>query len=337
MKQQNFLFVDLVSSIFLLVILIGNFMGLLYISGGSIPYSALGSIFLVICYFFVVQLLKKNKELMMKKNFLHGSILFWVFFLMLGFVSFFLMTHFINVEYNCKDQIKKEATRKIKLVDSLAAEYKKRSKEDVLTFEAELRSKLITYNDTKNISIKEQLIHSPYNLTPGSLLDNDIDVENVANAKVVPYQSKIENNIKNIDTIIKLNSKMYQSVFDNWKRLSLVGTYSKLNLYVEDNLTLINSKIAELPLNKTPINVKFNNNQIPLNNPIELNKIYPLQIAIPLIVLIIIHLFILIPFLSHKVRDYKRSPRNNNNNNNNNNNSSNIEQPVKKNTGTIEL
>ena len=55
MKQQNFLFVDLVSSIFLLVILIGNFMGLLYLTDGNLVISMLGSMFLVICYFFVVQ------------------------------------------------------------------------------------------------------------------------------------------------------------------------------------------------------------------------------------------------------------------------------------------
>ena len=109
MKQQNFLFVDLVSSIFLLVILIGNFMGLLYITDGSVVISILASLFLVVCYFFVVQQLKKNKEAMIKKNFLDFSLLFWAFFLMLGFVSFTLMSHFINVEYNCKEKHQRRA------------------------------------------------------------------------------------------------------------------------------------------------------------------------------------------------------------------------------------
>ena len=333
MKQQNFLFVDLVSSIFLLVILIGNFMGLLYITDGSLVISILGSMLLVICYFFVVHLLKNNKEVMMKYNFLHGSSLFWLFFLILGYGSFFLMSHFINIEYNCKEQIKKEATSKIRLVDSLAAAYKKRSKDDVLNFEAQLKTKLTIYKSTKSKTIKNELLEDPYKVDAGILINPQfINVDEVASAKVNPYQLKIEKNNENIEKTIGLNSKKYQSVFDNWKRLSLVATYSKLNQYVEENIGLINTKIEELPLDKTPIEVSFNKNQIPLNNPTKLNKLYPPQITLPLIVIIIIHLFILIPFLSHKVRGYKNStPKNNSNPNNS---KGNIE---KKQKGTIEL
>ena len=333
MKQQNFLFVDIVSSIFLLVILIGNFMGLLYITDGNLVISILGSMFLVICYFFVVQLLKKNKEEMMKNNFLHGSILFWVFFLMLGFVSFSLMSHFINIEYNCKDQIKNEATAKIKLVDSIAAAYKQRSNEDVLNFEAQLKSKLDSLKRFKSNKLKNELVQDPYKIDAGILVNPDfINVDQVASAKVTPYQLQIENNIKNIEKTISLNSKKYQGVFDNWKRLSLVATYAKLNQYVDENIALVNTKIAELPLDKTPIKVSFNKNQLPLNSPSKLNQLYPPQIALPLIVILMIHLFILIPFLSHKVRGYNNSaPKRNTNN------SSNKGASEKKQRGTIEL
>ena len=60
-----------------------------------------------------------------------------------------------------------------------------------------------------------------------------------------------------MDSTIILNSKKYQSVFDNWKRLSIMSTYTKLNQYVDENLVLINTKIAELPLDKTPILISF--------------------------------------------------------------------------------
>ena len=62
MKQQNFLFVDIISSFFLLLILTGNFMGLLYITEGNIALSLLGSLVLVVCYYFAVEQLKQNKE-----------------------------------------------------------------------------------------------------------------------------------------------------------------------------------------------------------------------------------------------------------------------------------
>ena len=112
MKQQNFLFVEIVSSIFLLILLIGNFLGLLYITDGNIVISMLSSMFLVVCYFFAILFLKKNKEQMMKHKFLHSSLLFWFFFIILGAASFFLMSHFITIEYQCKQQVQNEAKQK---------------------------------------------------------------------------------------------------------------------------------------------------------------------------------------------------------------------------------
>ena len=202
-----------------------------------------------------------------------------------------------------------------------------------MNFEAQLKTKLTIYKSTKSKTIKNELLEDPYKVDAGILINPQfINVDEVASAKVNPYQLKIEKNNENIEKTIGLNSKKYQSVFDNWKRLSLVATYSKLNQYVEENIGLINTKIEELPLDKTPIEVSFNKNQIPLNNPTKLNKLYPPQITLSLIVIIIIHLFILIPFLSHKVRGYKNStPKNNSNPNNS---KGNIE---KKQKGTIEL
>lgn len=283
-------------------------MGLLYITEGNSVISMLGSMFLVVCYFFVVQLLKKNKELMYKKNFLHPSAIFWIFFLVLGFVSFNLMSHFINVEYNCKDQIKKEASSKIKLVDDAAAVYKKRAKEDVQNFESELKSNLTNYKISKSNILRNKLGAAPYNVESSVLNNPDyIDINQVANAKVTPYQIKITKNIQNIDKTINLNNKNYQSVFDNWKRLSIVATYTKLNQYVENNVKSINSKIAELPLNKTEIPVDFDRKQLPLNSPSKLNLEYKPNYLIPTIVIILTHLFILIPFFTWRIVDYVKS------------------------------
>lgn len=53
MKQENFLFVDVVSSIFLLILMMGNFMGLLYITSGNYAISLLISLFIVVCYYFI--------------------------------------------------------------------------------------------------------------------------------------------------------------------------------------------------------------------------------------------------------------------------------------------
>jgi hypothetical protein len=305
MKQQNYVFVEIVSSIFLLILLIGNFLGLLYITEGNIVMSLLGSMFLVVCYFFVLELLKKNKEEMVKKKFIHLSSVFWFFLLLLGFVSYSLMSHFINIEYQVKPLIQKEASTKIKLVDDFARLYSSRSKNDIQDFESKLDSLLSKFKESQSPSVKTLLISSPYYLEPKLLANPEfINSREIVAAKTTPMYAKVGTNIKNIDSTIVLNSKKYQSVFDNWKRLSLIGSYNKLNQYVTNSLTYVNSKIKELPVDKTEINISFDQNQLPLNSPIELNKQFPPDMKLPLMIIVIIHLFILIPFLFKKIKVY---------------------------------
>ena len=43
--------------------------------------------------------------------------------------------------------------------------------------------------------------------------------------------------------------------------------------------------------------------QLPLNNPLELNKMYKPDFMIPALVILFIHLFILIPFFNFKIID----------------------------------
>ena len=303
MKQQKFLFVELVSPIFLLILLISNFLGLLYILEGNIVFSMLGSIFMVICYYFDIQLLKKNKEAMLRRKYIHYSLLFWVFFILLGFVSFILMAHFINIEFTCKEQIKSEATRKINLVDSIAGEYKIRAKSDVQSFNAVLKSKLLKYQQNSNdVFVKMDLATYPFSIKNEVLLDPNMRVDDVTNATVAPWELIIENNIKNLDTTITRNSGKFQSIFDNWKRLSLVSSYTKLNEYVDENLKMINSKLKDLPMNDSLINLSYNKSQLPLNSPIKLYRLYSPNLSIPFIVILVIHLFILIPFFTEKIR-----------------------------------
>lgn len=307
MKQQNFLFVDIISSIFLLIILIGNFMGLLYISDGSIPFSLLGSMFLVVCYFFTIQQLKKNKELMFRKNFLHPSSIFWVFFLVLGIVSFNLISHFINVEYNCKNEIKNEATNKISSVNAMLAEYQLRARTDIADFGVNLSSEINSYLATRNSTI---LRNAPYRISEQEIVGlNASSTNGIVDIYEKVMTEKINIDLKTIKADIKNNNLKYQNVFNNWQRLKLVGTYANLNKYVEDKTKLINDKITELPYSNTKIIPNPSPKQLPLNSPSELNAMpgFKPNYLIPIIVILLTHLFILIPFYTWYIPDYEPS------------------------------
>lgn len=270
MKQQNYLFVDIVTALFLLIIFIGNFLGLLFITNGNSVLSMLGSIFLVVCYHFVIKLLAKNKELMVNSRYLHGSSVFWAFFLILGFTSYSLMSHFINIEYNCKAKIQNEVNEKLQLVESFSTTYAKRAKADLLNYQVQLEG-----------------------------LQND---KNVALAMLEPKRLVIEASIQYLDTTISAENAKFKGVFDNWKRFSLMNNYDRLNEYVESNLNTVNAKLKALPVDKSPLkNVEYDTSQLPLNNPLELNKKFEPDFTVPLATVLLTHLFILIPFFSKRI------------------------------------
>ena len=100
MKQENFLFVDVVSSIFLLILMMGNFMGLLYITSGNYAISLLISLFIVVCYYFIIQVLKKNKEIMVNKKYATPASLFFIVFLVFVFVFFLSLYSLVFVYFN---------------------------------------------------------------------------------------------------------------------------------------------------------------------------------------------------------------------------------------------
>ena len=141
MKQDNYTFVDIVSGVFLLVLFFSNFLALLYITEGNMVFSGLISFFIAVLYYFTVELMRKNKEALIRQGFKHFSLLFIGFFLLLSLVSFILMSHFLNVEFNAKEKVQKEAQQKLQLVSDFVAEYDKRSKTDLDDYESNLALK----------------------------------------------------------------------------------------------------------------------------------------------------------------------------------------------------
>jgi hypothetical protein len=99
-----------------------------------------------------------------------------------------------------------------------------------------------------------------------------------------PYKLKVENNKKNIDKTIVKAAASYKQGFDNWDRLSLMKDYKGLNEYVQKSYDFVNAKITELPLDKEPLVLNMGKKQLPLNNPLELNKMYKPDFMIPALV-----------------------------------------------------
>lgn len=311
MKQEHFLFVDVVSSIFLLILLLCNFFGMLYITAGSMLLSLAISLVIVVCYYFVLQLLKRNKERMLNQGYLKSTAsLFFIVFVVFGLISYVFMIHLVNIEKNSKKAIQKEADEKVVLVKDLATQYDKRANESLQTFEALFKSKLQAYKNQRTNVLRNELGNPPFNL-PEAILNSpsaSIDVSASTNAILNAYQVKYNNNHKLLDSLVFKKADGYNQIFQQWDRLSLATNYVALNDFVKSSVTLVNEKIKELPVDNEPIKVTTSDRNLPLDSPIALAKIYSPDYLLPLIIILIMHAFILIPYFTYRVREYN-SPR----------------------------
>ncbi len=311
MKQDNFLFVDVISSLFLLVLLLSNFFGLLYITAGSMLLSLAISLIIVISYYFVLQLLKRNKERMLNQGYRKTpASAFFVVFIVFGLVSYVFMVHLVNIEKNSKKALQKEANEKVTLIKNIVTQYDARADESLQNFEAQFKGKLQAYKSQRSNMLRNELGNPPFNL-PEAILNspsNSIDVASSTNAILHAYQVKYNDNRQRLDSVVLKKAEHYNQTFQQWDRLNLATNYLALQEFVRSSANLVNAKIKELPVNNEPIILSIDDKELPLNSPIALAKIYSPDYLLPLLIILIMHAFILIPYFTYRVRKYN-SPR----------------------------
>ena len=130
-KQDHFAFVDVISLIFLVVLFMGNFYGLLYLTSGSILISFLISALIIILYYTLIQILKRNKQSMVTQHYRTSFSLLFLIFGILAIGSFVLMSHALNIETNAKPKVQAEVAQEIAQVEKLSSVYQERVKKNL--------------------------------------------------------------------------------------------------------------------------------------------------------------------------------------------------------------
>lgn len=327
MKQDNFLFVDVVSSIFLLVLLLCNLFGLLYLTDGNFLLSGLISLFIVVCYYTLIQALKRNKERMVNKQYKDAAVAFLGLYFCFGLLSLVLMIHVFNIESNVKSAVQEEAKSRVNHIQSLGPLYQERAIESIQTFEAELKDKLGAYKATRSPVLRQVLMSAPYRIPESILNSPSASIDVVASTKIIldVYALGIEKNKQDLDSLILKPVLNYAVVFEKWDRLNLMKAYTNLadlNTVAESKL---NEYVSKLPILNAANEFEPFNNLLPLNSPFQLARQFTPNFWWPFLVTVLMHLFILIPFFTYRVRRYV------------NYQSDNEVGEVKNNGGTIEL
>lgn len=214
MKEKKMWFVEFVSVLFIVIIMIITFFSMLYLTNGEKSISAIISVVIVLSYYFIIDLLIKNKEFLLKNNLKHYSIIFWIMFMGLAAVTFYLMLHLLTIELNCKNLIQKDAEGKIAIIENKVLEYKSKARQDLIDFPIDLKRKLQDYKDDhRNNRLKNQLINEPYKVDALYLNRySDISPDNYASVETNVRALVLNKNIAQLDSMLK-NNFYHKKVF----------------------------------------------------------------------------------------------------------------------------
>jgi len=303
----------LLQLISLVFTLIGTFLGLIYWKGDEYLIIAISvSLFFTIVFFFIVDMLIKNKENIRKRKFSSLSIFLWFSFLIFSFLSSIIILHGLNVQFNAKSDIQKQTLNKLYLLEGMTSEYKKIVKLDCSTFANNLDKKLNEFilSGENNNEIYKELNSPPYNINKNQL--SRINGENI-NRK-----NKIRNNYKNvqerkfnkeIDDVefkVKKFLKNNMNSIKKWNILDINTIYYQLNIMLTNNKNQLTQAFDKYKTNKeTNFEYQIPIENIPLNDPIKLWKLYNPHYLFGIIA--VFYLLLLSPFLIHgdKTRQYK--------------------------------
>lgn len=303
-KQEQFAFVDIVSLIFLVILFIGNFFGIIYLSGGNLPISVVISALIIVFYYAIIQVLKKKKQVMVSKKYKTAQVAYFFIFIVFGAISAVFLTHFINIESNVKPKVQQEVNEKLGKVESINTLYEERAKANLQNFEGELSNKLRDYLKNHRTETKDSLAVYPYNIDNQTLETiSASDIENTTKYRLSSFRKTVQNDLDELNSIVE-EAKTRKKDFEKWNRLNVATDYNTLNKFIKDSYDVLNSKLEKLPFVEEKVVLELNEQQLPLNSFTALNKLFPPSWGLPIIAVVIIHLFILIPFFLYKVRKY---------------------------------
>ena len=293
----NLGFLQILQLLTLLGILTINFLGLNYISDGNLLICGIGVVVMGLFYFFSLKYTKDNKYEIHKQKFLNFFSIFFVVLFVLFIISWGLMSHFINVNSNCRNEITTEVINKLDLIDSASNEYKTRSNQDIQDYTINLRKTLDSFLRSPTPVLKNKLSSPPYSINT-NILDNlgTINPIAIANGRAQAMELKMSTFQKLLDSSFKEKIEKKRRSFQNWRWFSIASSYKNINTTIDGSMKTINTQIQKLPIRNTPISFQLAKNDLDLDKPFILAKKYHLDVFWPMLIMIFLHLILLLDY-----------------------------------------
>lgn len=297
----------------LLALLITTLLGSFYLLGDKfVELSFFAVVIIVFSLYYLVKLLVDKRE-ETHQDLFNITLLFIIYLLLAGFTAYFSI-HFLTVQLGASDDLKINGNEKLETIITIRKEFKNSVDELERDLTMEINSSLQAfYNAPRNSIVRESKkwdLENTYKF-PETIL-KDLKNKNIKQTTANWIESNISNSLeitslKDKNQIIFNESenifnyyKKFKDVFNQREYLNISKIYYDLDSLLPNYKRLLEDKFQEITNqynmpNSTLEGVTIPKSKIQLNNVGALWSVYGSIIYI--IITLIIHLLILIPFI----------------------------------------
>lgn len=273
------------------------FMGCIYIFKDSI-ISQVIALITIIALFFIVYWLSGTKQRQTNKGFTLTEGIGLVAYLGVAWLTLIAISHYINVEFLLKDEIKAIGTAKLKELNDMVVLYEEKVGEVNDRLSSEIDVHISRYTTTNgNYPLKDSLADFAINFTRAS------DLNRIKNSAIEGNYAAATQRLNRTkeETLEFIRKK--QSTLDRWDRTHIHDAFQQIDNKLAANLEILREEFKASPNNKkwneNTFDVELSERQDKiLSDPATLKKNANYSQALPLLTAFIAHLLILLPYLA---------------------------------------
>jgi hypothetical protein len=276
----------------LLAILFACLFGLSYVTKGNEILSVAGAMGIILMLGAAVHLMIKSKSNKENKGVTPLEWISYVFYIVIAVGSFFIIRHFINVDYVLKDEIITASNNKLKQNEDMFKEYKKQVDATLDIIDTNLRNVMMKSNAQKR----------------DSFALNGVDPSKISNYTIERENIKASNEKRALEDFVTLEQEFLifkqkkEQVLRNWQQFRLHRTLLEIDNEYDKSLATLQATFKAPEKNQAWNRFSFDYPTSPrqdnlIESPKALIKKFNPNILMPLLVILLAHFFILMPYL----------------------------------------
>lgn len=276
----------------ILAVFFSCFLGLNYMTKGNIILSSIGSFVIILVLFGSVYLMMQGKERKDNEGITAKELLAFILYGVFAVGSFFVIRHFINVDYLLKDDIKTISINKLDENEEMFKQYEEQ-------VEATL--------DIIDTNLRNAVMKSKSGLRDTFAL-NGVDPSRISNYTTERKNIREANEKRAKKGLVSLEQDFLtfklkkEKVVQDWEQFKLHRTLLEIDDKYDNTLATLQELFKAPEQNEAWNRFSFQYPSIPrqdglLENPKALVNEFKPNILKPLLGILLIHFFILMPYL----------------------------------------